>query len=443
MLALLSLAALSLQPPAAPAAEPPLDWRANETLLTDHVQLTFPDRFIRAGEAYFDHQTPPRLVIFQAIERPTAATKEGGKAPEPSPHYGMYIARLVYDANKPVALGQITRVSPPDSANTCGWFHPTEAAAFLYATTTVAPKSETTPGFQRGTGRYRWDFPSEMSIVGQVIKSIDAESIKELLQDDPKWTPIDPDWKSRSGAPSVDVMLKDTPKLVETLPGPQGYAAECSFDSSARNIVYTYVNPETKDPDIYLYDTKTKQNVTLISAKGYDGGPFFSPDGKWICYRSDRRGDNNLQLFIAKLAFADKADPARITGVEREIQLTNDAEVVNWAPFWHPSGSWLVYASSAVAHSNYEVFAIDVSAAMKSESGKLDAPLPRVRLTHASGFDGLPAFSTDGQYLLITSQRGPKFGTDTRPTSQLWIAKVATTPDWSKPAPLPPQFKAE
>ena len=43
--------------------------------------------------------------------------------------------------------------------------------------------------------------------------------------------------------------------------------------------------------------------IRIVQAKGYDGGPFFSPDGKRICYRSDRHGDNMLQIFVADLAF--------------------------------------------------------------------------------------------------------------------------------------------
>ena len=33
----------------------------------------------------------------------------------------------------------------------------------------------------------------------------------------------------------------------------------------------------------------------------YDGGPFFSPDGQFICYRSDREGNNLLQIQVSKL----------------------------------------------------------------------------------------------------------------------------------------------
>ena len=36
----------------------------------------------------------------------------------------------------------------------------------------------------------------------------------------------------------------------------------------------------------------------ITDAPGYDGGPFFSPDGKRIIYRSDRKENDLLQIFV-------------------------------------------------------------------------------------------------------------------------------------------------
>ena len=36
----------------------------------------------------------------------------------------------------------------------------------------------------------------------------------------------------------------------------------------------------------------------LTNAKGYDGGPFISPDGKWIIFRSDRKEEHMLQIYV-------------------------------------------------------------------------------------------------------------------------------------------------
>ncbi len=83
--------------------------------------------------------------------------------------------------------------------------------------------------------------------------------------------------------------------------------------------------------------------VRLTTAKGYDGGPFFSPDGSCLVYRSDRKGNDLLQVFVADLAF-DAA--GNIAGLRNERQLTDDANV-NWGPYFHPDGRHVVYATSA------------------------------------------------------------------------------------------------
>ena len=152
----------------------------------------------------------------------------------------------------------------------------------------------------------------------------------------------------------------------------------------------------------------------IVAADGYDGGPFFSPDGRWICYRSDREGNNLLQLFMSELKF--DAGGA-IVGVEREVQLTDNGHV-NWAPFWHPSGAFQVYSTSEVSHRNYEVFAIDSTP---------DTPMgerKNRRITYAEGFDGLPVFSDNGEWMMWTSQRGAVYPGEERPTSQVWVARV-------------------
>ncbi|MGP1347154.1 MAG: TolB family protein [Phycisphaerales bacterium] len=386
-----------------PEAPNPLDWGALESpILTNHVQLTFPDRFLRAGEAYFDPTA--QWIIFQAVEVP----EEGA---EPDEHFSMYVAPLIYaraSAQEQVAritgMGRPIRISNPGSANTCGWFHPRTPWTVIYGSTLVAPEVDGAPGYQRGTGRYKWQFPNEMEIVTQSVQEI-FDSVNRDL--------------------GMRMALPEQSKQPRPLISQPGYTAECAYDPVALHIVFCNVDPETGDGDLFAYNTRTRVITPLITEPGYDGGPFFSPDGKRICYRSDRRGDNMLQLFVADLEF-DAA--GSITGVVKEHQLT-DNQHVNWAPYWHPSGNMLVYATSEAGHDNYEVYAIPVpprfgtSAAMSD-----DGPVEPIRITNASGFDGLPVFSRDAKYMLWTSQRGgPWDQPGQRPTSQLWIAEF--TPD--------------
>ena len=139
-----SIVAQAPAPPAAPAS-------VEARTLGPIVQLTFPDRFVKAGEAYFSPDA--RRIVFQAIENPA----DGGP---PDEFYAMFVSDCVLDASGAVTgLANIRRVSPKGSANTCGWFDPSQPATLVFASTVTPPVDSDTPGYQRGTGRYKWMFP--------------------------------------------------------------------------------------------------------------------------------------------------------------------------------------------------------------------------------------------------------------------------------------------
>jgi Tol biopolymer transport system component len=146
----------------------------------------------------------------------------------------------------------------------------------------------------------------------------------------------------------------------------------------------------------------------LVTAPGYDGGPFFSNGENRLCYRSDRHGDSLLQVHVCDVV---RDASGAITGTRNERQLTAN-EHVNWAPYWSPDDEVLIYASSEVGHDNYEIFEVSTAAS--------DAPPVRARITHAPGADVLPVFDPSGRRMMWTSQRGPG------KSSQLWIADLVT-----------------
>lgn len=382
-------------------AQPP-EWVATEApLLTDHVQVTSRQRFVRAGESYFNADAS--WIIFQAVPVPANAGQD------PSPFYAMYVARLVRDGSgRIVGTDEPFEVSPPMSANTCGWFHPTEPGRILYASTIGEPASDERAGFQVGTNRYRWSFPAEMEIVTQAVR--------------PMVLTFDAATRAMCG----------NDYLASPVFSREGYDAECSYDPSGRFILYANVDPAKTsqggraDADIYIFDTRTGRHHTIVKAPGYDGGPFFSPDGRSICYRSDRAGNDLLQIFIADLRFEKGPDGVPVpVGIEREYQVT-DNKAVNWAPYWHPSGRYLVYGTSEIGHTNYEVFAVEIDRDLLARGRASD--LRRRRITHAAGADVLPVFSHDGSLMMWTSQRGPAVEGEERPSSQVWIARWSGSP---------------
>jgi hypothetical protein len=372
---------------AQPAAQP-LDWRTLEApLLTRHVQLTSRGDFVRAGEQYFSRDG--RWIIFQAVPVP-------GPGKEPDPFYSMYVAKLKRDGEGHITgIEKPILVSPPGSANTCGWFHPTEAGRILYGSTLVRPKEDQKSGFQVRDRKYVWMFPDEMEIVTQIVPAI--------------YLDLNP-------GPAAPAWTKEAVEAGRVFERPR-YDAECSYSADGRFILYANVREqktaERPDADIWVYDTVTKEQHPLVVADGYDGGPFFSPDGKLICYRSDRSLDDLLQIFVATLKFDGRGVPV---GIEKEYQLTANGQV-NWAPYWHPSGEVLVFGNSGPDHQNYEVLAVEVD--LTKEAAKARTR----RVTHASGADILPVFSSDGRFMMWCSQRGPKVEGEGRPSSQVWVAE--------------------
>ncbi len=356
---------------------PEIDWRAEEQgILANQVQLTFAEQFVKAGESYFSPDDSK--VIFQAVEVPP-----DGQAPDP--FYAMFVADVVRDANGRItALANHKRLSPPGSANTCGWFHPTDPNVVIFGSTIQPPVDQEPPGFVRDTQRYRWMFPPEMRIVRCRLYEADGtvDSLELILGDD------------------------------------QHYQAECSLSTDGRHLLYNSL--ESNEGDLFVHDLHTGETTCIVSAGGYDGGPFFAPDQGRICYRSDRRGDHYLQLFVADLAFNETG---AIVGIEREYQLT-DNSLVNWCPFWHPSGRFLVYATSEMGHHNYEIFVADADPGnLPGSTGTIKYGTHRTRITHASRADVLPAFNSDGSVMIWTGQRSDDGA------SQLWAADFVYNPD--------------
>lgn len=352
------LAIILAAAPADPAVDP---------MLRAPVQLTFARDFHKAGESYFSDDGT--RVIFQAVEAPS-------EGEEPSPHYAMYVADVRHDDDGRVTgLSDARQISPPGSSNTCGWFYPGRNDRVLFATTTTPPVQEDAPGYQRESGSYEWMFPPEMNIVAVNLDDADGTSS------------------------SFEPLVTDN----------RNYVAEGSISPDGRHLLYTSLG--TGDGDLYVKDLKTGTERLLVGAPGYDGGPFFSPDGRRITYRSDRKDNDLLQIFISELAFDEDG---AITGIDREFQLTDNGHV-NWCPFWTRDGRQLVYATSAVGHHNYEVFMVDAVPGDEDHPTKYGTGTRRV--TSAAGFDGLPAFDASGRTMIWTSQRSGDKG------SQLWAAE--------------------
>ena len=81
---------------------------------------------------------------------------------------------------------------------------------------------------------------------------------------------------------------------------------------------------------------------------------------------------------------ADGSDQRRLT----------DFGCMSWAPFYHPSGEYVIFTANKLGFENFELFIVD-------PEGRKEP----VRVTFTDGFDGLPVPTPDGKGLAWTSTR--------------------------------------
>ena len=119
----------------------------------------------------------------------------------------------------------------------------------------------------------------------------------------------------------------------------------------------------------------------LTTEPGYDGGPFFTPDGQHIVWRHFEENGLIANVWTMKL---DGSDKRQVT----------DFKSMSWAPYFHPSGDYLIFTSNKLGFENFELFVADAKGEREP-----------VRVSFTDGFDGLPVFSPDGKKLAWTSGR--------------------------------------
>lgn len=317
--------------------------------LTRTRQLTFEGR--RAGEGYFS--ADGRQLIFQS-ERDSE-----------NPFFQIF--RLNRDT------GVTTRVSPGHGKTTCSWIHP-DGQRVLFASThddpeAVAKQKEELALRESGQQRrYSWDYDEHF----------------DIYEFDPA-----------SGN-------------YDNLTNERGYDAEGSYSPDGRLIAFAsnrfgYADLTPSDQEKFDLDPAWASEICrmntdgtalrrLTNSPGYDGGPFFSPDGQRICWRRFSEDGATAEVMTMTI---DGSDQRQLTALG----------AMSWAPYYHPSSRYLIFATNKHGFANFELYLVDT-----------DGQHEPVRVTYTAGFDGLPAFTPDGKQLAWTTNR-----TESK-TSQIFIA---------------------
>ena len=295
----------------------------------------------RAGEGYWSPDGT--RLTFQSEREPG------------NPFYQQYVLDL--------ATGDTVRISPGMGKTTCGFFRP-GSDEVMFASTHHDPKSKQYQDEElafRASGkerRYAWDYDPEMEIYA---------------------------YQEKTGT-------------LKRLTNVRGYDAEGGYSPDGQWIVFSSTRAaydhalselEQKqlatDPawfaEIYIMKADGSGQKRLTNTPGYDGGPFFTPDGKKILWR---RFDEQGLIADVWTMNLDGSGAQQIT----------DFKAMSWAPYMHPSGEYILFASNKLGFENFEVFMVDAAGTKEP-----------VRVTYSDGFDGLPVPSPDGRQIAFTSAR--------------------------------------
>lgn len=317
----------------------PLTVSAQSALVSNVRQLTFEGK--RAGEGYFS--ADGTKMVFQS-ER-----EEG------NPFYQIYLMDL--------ETGDQERVSPGTGKTTCAWIHP-DGKSVLFASTHLdaeAKKKQEAEIAERQSNRvrkYSWDYDENYDLFSY---SLADKSLKRIT--------------TAKGYDAEGCWSPDGTKIVFASNRAAYEGSLSEADQKRLEIDKAYFM------DLYLCDADGGKVKRLTNVPGYDGGVFFSADGKKICWR---RFDEKGMIAEVWTMNADGSDQKQITKLG----------AMSWAPYFHPTGQYLVFTTNLHGFDNFELYIT-----------RADGMGKPVRVTNDAGFDGLPVFSPDGKKLAWTIDR--------------------------------------
>ncbi len=325
--------------------------RSEAELISNMRQLTFEGR--RAGEGYFS--ADGTRMVFQSERDPS------------NPFYQIYLTDL--------ETGDIEKVSPGYGKTTCAWIHP-DGNRVLFASTQDDESAKDKQKAEielRESGkqrRYAWDYDEKFELYSKDLRSGEYTRLTDARGYDAEGS------YSPDGTQIVFASNR------------QAYSRELTDREQQQfDIDPAFMN------DIYIMNADGTNVRQLTDVSGYDGGPFFSPDGQRICWRRFSEDGATAEVYTMK---TDGSDVKRLTNIG----------AMSWAPYYHPSGDYLIFTTNKHGFANFELYLV-----------RADGEGEPVRVTYTDGFDGLPVFLPDGEQLSWTSNRTKA------KQSQIFIAK--------------------
>jgi TolB protein len=196
---------------------------------------------------------------------------------------------------------------------------------------------------------------------------------------------------------------------------PNSYNAESTISRDGKRIVFT--STRNGDLDIYSMNADGSDVRQLTHELGYDGGAFFSYDGKKIVYRSQQPKAPEEIADYKDLLSRNLIRPGNLeiwvmdADGSHKRQVTHNG-AANFAPYFFPDGKRIIFASNVANQkdpSGFDLYAINVDGTGLEQ------------ITYHPDFDAFPMFSSDGKRLVWASNRNGKAPHETNIFIADWV----------------------
>ena len=176
---------------------------------------------------------------------------------------------------------------------------------------------------------------------------------------------------------------------------------EATISPVGDRIVFTSVR--NGDLDVYSMNLDGSDVQQLTNEIGYDGGPYYSWDGKLICYRGWHYTDSAEVALYKSLLAQNLVRPTRMEIMIMNADGSNKRQITdngaaNFAPFFHPDNKRVIFASNMADPKgrDFDLYLINI------DGTGLE------RITYNNTFDSFPMFTHDGKQLVFASNRNGK-----------------------------------
>jgi TolB protein len=187
----------------------------------------------------------------------------------------------------------------------------------------------------------------------------------------------------------------------EAITDDDAYNAEGSFHPKGDRILFT--TTRYGNIDLCEYNLRTRQFTRLTDEIGYNGGAFYSWDGKYIVYRAyhpkTREEIEEFQrLLKLRLVRPSKLELWVMTADGKRKWQVSRLGGANFAPFMRPGNRQIIFSSNHhdPRGREFDLFLINLDGTGLQ------------RVTYTPEFDGFPMFSRDGKKLVWASNRNAK-----------------------------------